>query len=60
MKAYLEENGQISFIKPTNHDTNVRTALFLLGMGFHLKKLWKKVKRAGSKHICLFWTRHKR
>ena len=43
---YLEANGQMSFIKPTNGKRNIRIELFFLALGFNLKKRWMKQQKS--------------
>ena len=43
---YLDANGQMSFIKPTNGKRNIRIELFFLALGFNLKKRWMKQQKS--------------
>lgn len=43
---YLEANGQMNFIKPTNGKRNIRIELFFLALGFNLKKRWMKQQKS--------------
>ena len=43
---YLEANGQMSFIKPTNGKRNIRIELFFLALGFNLKKRCMKQQKS--------------